>query len=381
MTVEHRSAAVNFPAVTGLRAVAALAVLVYHCALPAGTDENSPLGWLIGRLPVAVPIFFAITGFLIYRPFAAAAHGGPGIDVARYLWNRAWRIFPAYWVVLAACALIPAINDPYTEFSPLEQVWRHITLTQVYTDDLRVHGLVHTWTLNVEIAYYAVLPVLAALLATRRGLSVRAHVAALAAIGAGCLAFRVIAWETGAPIPLQATVAAVGLWLVGGMALAVLTVAAPQNRFLRTVHRHPVACWVAAFGVLALSGRIGLPRRLSVDWTALQWGADHVSYALVAVLLIAPLTGPAAARGPLARNPMLWFGEISYSVYLWHYPLVFVNLHLVGEHPSRAFVTLLAATLAMTVPVAAASYYLVERTGMRLRTRWRRAPRPVPATA
>src|SRR5213592_3870613 len=94
--------ATRFPHIDSLRAIAAIAVLGTHAAIFAGADgPHTTSGHYAERLEVGVAIFFVISGFLLYRPFAAARataaqppHTGP------YAWRRALRIVPAYWLAL-----------------------------------------------------------------------------------------------------------------------------------------------------------------------------------------------------------------------------------------------------------------------------------------
>src|SRR3954471_4935232 len=90
-----------------LRAIAAISVLTVHIALPSGLLDPGYGGrQFFGRLDVGVAIFFLISGFLLYRPFVRArAHGEPRPPTLAYLWRRALRIVPAYWLVLIVIAL------------------------------------------------------------------------------------------------------------------------------------------------------------------------------------------------------------------------------------------------------------------------------------
>lgn len=365
--VKHLSAQVNFPAVTGLRAVAALMVIGYHTANAIQADLTSGFGWLLQRLTSAVPIFFAISGFVLYRPFAAAARDGRRLNLRRFARRRATRMLPAFWVAFAICALVPYVHDRYGGFEPLGPWWRHVTLTQIYTVRLAQHGMTHVWTLSAEIMFYVLLPLLALLAAGLRRPpgGVGRTLACVAAFGAACLAFRVIGYVHLSPV-WQLTALANGLWFATGMGIAVLTVAAPQGRVLRSAHGHPLAWWAAAAAVYVVLARLHLPARQGVDWPALDWGVEHAGFALFAGLILAPLTHPEtgrarSVRGLLGRNPVRWLGEISYSSYLYHFPVLYLCLPVVDDHPDAKFVWLFAATALATVPVAAVSYYAVER--------------------
>src|SRR5947209_19307560 len=91
----------RFPLVDGMRAIAALLVLVVHTSFLSGADFGAWYGKYASRFDVGVPIFFAISGFLLYRPFVAAhLEGKAGPRVGDYAWRRFLRIVPAYWFAL-----------------------------------------------------------------------------------------------------------------------------------------------------------------------------------------------------------------------------------------------------------------------------------------
>src|SRR3954453_13942377 len=97
----------RFPLVDGLRAVAALSVLVTHTAFLSGFNGHGLLGGITARLDVGVALFFVISGFLLYRPFVAARMGGRGGPRAGlYFRRRALRILPAYWLALTVLGLL-----------------------------------------------------------------------------------------------------------------------------------------------------------------------------------------------------------------------------------------------------------------------------------
>ena len=90
----------------GLRAIAALLVVVVHVGAASGFTFRSSLGQYTSRGEIGVSVFFLISGFLLYRPFAAAALAGrPGPNVRSYLVRRALRIVPLYWVALVVTYL------------------------------------------------------------------------------------------------------------------------------------------------------------------------------------------------------------------------------------------------------------------------------------
>ncbi|MEZ5137772.1 MAG: acyltransferase family protein [Acidimicrobiales bacterium] len=199
--------------VEGLRAVAALAVLVTHVSLNA-MGNRGPFGGLLARLDVGVAVFFVLSGYLLYRPFARSLlRAEPRPRTRRYLRHRLLRIVPAYWVVVAASFLLPAVGGlvlPTTDFSaaaagatsvPLRDLARFATFTQVYWRDSLAGPFPQAWTLATEMAFYLFLPVLAWAVARRnrgdRPARLRRQWLVLGALAAVAQLFRlaVVAWS------------------------------------------------------------------------------------------------------------------------------------------------------------------------------------------
>jgi hypothetical protein len=130
-----RTAAQRYPLVDALRAIAAIVVLGTHAAFFAGAEGPGSLtGHFTMRLEVGVAIFFCISGFLLYRPFAAARHAGVGAPATgAYAWRRFLRIVPAYWLALALSAWWLGRHDVFTADSlwtyfGFAQTWREPTI-------------------------------------------------------------------------------------------------------------------------------------------------------------------------------------------------------------------------------------------------------------
>ena len=96
----------RFPLIDSCRGIAAVSVLLFHVGLVGSMGREGAWRPLQDGLWIGVPIFFVISGFLLYRPFAAASRaGGREVDVRRYAIGRALRIVPAYWAALTFFAL------------------------------------------------------------------------------------------------------------------------------------------------------------------------------------------------------------------------------------------------------------------------------------
>ena len=366
----------RFPLFDGLRAIAACSVLVTHCSGITAFNTGNPLGAYTARMNLGVTIFFLISGFLLYRPFVAArVEGKPPIRVLRFYRRRLLRIVPAYWVALTVLSLWPGLLN----FSahPL----RYYTFTQIYWTDSTSSGIGPAWTLCIEMTFYLVLPLLAAVmtrLVAGRTHWVRVELGVLAALVVACLTLRSILQGNGGFYVAQNTLLCFFDWFAYGMALAVLSVAwhrrESDSALLRGLIRRPWVPWAAALVVFwVVSTQLRLSRGFFFVYNDFNYEAEHLGYALIAFLLLLPAVfGDWAGGWPrrlLSLRWMAWLGLISYGIYLYQVPiLIWINNHV---HPMFVFgmtlPSLLVMAFAATVACAAASYYLVERPALRFK--------------
>ncbi|GAS95766.1 acyltransferase 3 [Mycolicibacterium canariasense] len=343
-TAPARDSASRQASLTGLRALAALMVVGTHASFATGALGLGYLGALLGHLDIGVPIFFALSGFLLFRPWVVAARRGTAAPrLHRYALARIRRIMPGY---VAAVLFTYVVYLYFTPGPNPGQTWqgllRHLTLTQIYTDNYLVTylhpGLSQMWSLAVEASFYAALPLLAYLLLgrRRRPAALLAGLAALAAVAPVWLAMVVHTdW-----LPNSA-----GMWLpahlaafAGGMALAVI-----QQTGFRV--RVGVALSAAALGYLTVATSVGenpLTRA--------------VLYAGIAMAILAPLAlGDSGGWTRfLGSRPMVWLGGISYEIFLLHVVMMAIAMHLVLGWPlfTGSAIVLAVVTLALTVPLA-----------------------------
>ena len=353
-TLRSDAAQSRIPALTGMRAIATLLVIGTHAAFATGKLTHGYLGAIYARLEVGVAVFFVLSGFLLFRPLAAAAaSGGPLPDTARYFRHRVRRIAPAYLVVVLATF------ELYVVFTPgpnPAQTWhgllRYLTLTQIYTDDYLVTylhpGLSQMWSLAVEASFYAALPALAyVLLRMRAGWRPGRTLADLALLGAIAPGWLLIA--ASGVLPNSA-----GMWLpahlgcfAGGMALAVLHI-----RGARWRARTALASAAALFLVVAtpVGGAIIGPDPVWVP------AAKSLLYAAIATLAVGALVlGDWPRYGRiLSSRPMTWLGQISYEIFLLHVVVMAVTMHVVLRWQlfTGSLLGLYLATLMVTVPLA-----------------------------
>ncbi|MCU1452362.1 MAG: hypothetical protein JWN46_508 [Acidimicrobiales bacterium] len=397
--------------IEGLRAIGALLVLLTHVSINA-TGNRGEWGRWLARMDVGVTIFFVISGYLLYKPFARAllqATDRPRLR--RYLRHRLLRIVPAYWVVVVASFLF-ATSSGFGEGAatkpPLGTMLRFATFTQVYWKDSLAGPFPQAWSLAVELGFYLMLPLFAWLLARSaaadRASRLRRQWLGLGALVVVAQVFRLgfvlldPAYRKGAS---PAAFTQYGAWLPNhldvfalGMALAVLSVELADrgpgfglaSRLERALSRPGAAAvsWLAAFACFAIAAH-----GLGLSTTSIVYGrgqefARHWAYAGVAVFLVLPAVfGPArqgSARRFLSSPPMQFLGRISYGIFLWQVLVIgrWVSTPLVrppppARHPGGQFHLsiwpTLAWTLAVTLVLATLTWVLVERPTLRYKER------------
>lgn len=323
------------PDIDGLRALAVLAVVLYH-AFP-----DKLRGGFIG-----VDVFFVISGYLISRIiYRGMQHDA--FSFAGFYGHRVRRIFPALVLVLAVCYGFGAVALLDDEFA---QLARHTAASAGFVQNLVLYResgyfdnaselkpLMHLWSLAVEEQFYLVFPVLV-WAAWRRGWNLAAVVGGLALLSFGLNVAGVDA-DPARTFFLPQT----RLWeLLAGALLAhvqgrAAAAPAPQSAAL-------AANLGAAGGLLLLLGAaVGLSKAQAYPgWWALL-------PVLGGVLLI--MAGPQALinRHLLGSRPLRWIGKISYPLYLWHWPLLAFSRILdelpIGERNAAVLLSFVLAWL------------------------------------
>lgn len=379
----------SFPALDGLRGIAALSVVLTHVAFLTG-EVISPgvFAPLLSRLNFGVTLFFLLSGFLLYRPFVRAAMGGrPVPGPGRFWLRRALRIFPAYWLALAVVVPV-AGTAPFTT----GDLVAYATLTHTYAETLNDPALTQMWTLVVELSFYALLPLLAR--ASLRGRDPVAVLRRQAVLLAGLVA------ATVAYVPVVRTLwpeqRQLLLWLPAyldwfalGMALAVASVvlASPELTarcrlgVLSRVGEDAVTCWVIG-GLLLWTATLPLagPRTLDPP-TGWEWALQHGLYGAAATFFLLPCVLGEKLSGLLGSRPLRFLGEISYGIYLWHLGVVLVVFRVLDRPIFGAgFWSILGPTVLVTIVIATASYRLLERPVLSLGRSRSGTSRPASAT-
>ncbi|HEV7420830.1 MAG TPA: acyltransferase [Mycobacterium sp.] len=346
-----------------MRACAAVGVVVTHVAFQTG-HTTWATGRLFGRLDLAVAVFFALSGFLLWRGHAAAARGLRRTPpTAHYLRSRVMRIMPGYLVaVVVILSLLPDANADLV-------VWlANLSLTQIYVPLTLTAGLTQMWSLSVEVTFYLALPLLALL---ARRLPVRARIPVIAAFALASFGWGLIPFDVPFGVNALTWPPAFFSWFAAGMLLAELTVS-PVGWVHRLARRRVLMALIAAaaFGVAAspLAGPEGLiPGNLGQFVVKIAMGA------VVAAALLAPLVldRPDTGHRFLGSTTMVTLGRWSYGLFVWHLAALAMVFPVIGEFPFNGHMpVVLVLTVIFGFAIAAVSYALVESPCRNALRRW-----------
>lgn len=334
--------------IQGLRAIAVLLVVAYHAGLPL------PGGF------VGVDMFFVISGFVITLVLQREWTRTGDMNLVRFYARRFKRLIPALALVLAVTVLLsPLLLSP---LGPQETTgWTALgaillganfviarTSGSYFDDPAEGNALLHTWSLSVEEQFYLVFPLLL-LLAWRFARGRRLiPIAGVLAVAVGSLTLA-LAGAWGLPSLLPESL--VGFYGPGTRAWEFAIGALIAMVGLRSKRRVVTSRLLSLLGmgtiivsVLFVSEHTPFPG----PWTLLP-------VAGTALLIASAHSDPIASRLLLAR-PLMWIGDRSYSIYLWHWPIL---VFTAASFPSSSLAPLVAALLSV-VPAAASFRWLEE---------------------
>ena len=328
------------PDIEGLRGIAILLVLLFHAGLP----------WTPGGF-IGVDVFFVISGFLITGKLWRESQQPGGLNIAKFYAWRIRRLLPAALVAVALISLVGLLIAAPLDRSELAADgaasalsianMRFIGSVDYFAPTSSPSPFLHFWSLSVEEQFYLVWPALIVLLTWRGGSSRRLIAALLIGVVASF---------------------ALSMWL---------TDASPARAF----YLLPTRVWqLGVGGLLALIGVAGTSRRVgALAWAGLAAVAvagvaltAEMPYPGLAALLptagaVALLYGGAAPSGParlLAAAPLRFLGKISYSLYLWHWPLLVLPIMFL----ERALTGVeIVASVAAAIGVSWLSWRFVEQ--------------------
>lgn len=337
------------PGLDGLRGLAALYVLLFHCWLytfPGYPDSSAPR-WLDGLMfgRIAVVFFLVLSGFSL--AVSPARNGWRPGGVSRFLRRRAWRILPPYWAALAFSLVISWLVVPASHTGP--PTGRSVLVYGLVAQDMFTAPTPNGafWSIGVEAELYLLFPLL---LFVRRRLgavvlmtAVTLLVAAGGLTAAGATPVEGDNWLTPHLAPV----------FVAGLVGAGIVVASDRIRRLPW----PRLAAVAATPVLALVAVKG-----SV------WTVNHYFWVDLAVapamtmLLAAVATGrPARLVRLLTTRPVRGLGDCSYSLYLIHLPIVMTVVRRIAPEFVSPGLPTFWFTLAVALPASLSGAWLFAR--------------------
>jgi peptidoglycan/LPS O-acetylase OafA/YrhL len=382
--------------IEGLRAIAAGSIVVYHCWLYSAPDGQGvklgPLDEAFIHLPLGVTLFFTLSGFLLYRPFAAAVmrqRSLPGIT--GYFRNRALRILPAYWFILLVVglvletALVRGPGEPLASGSLAGRPGLLLAdglLVQNYARSTILTGIGPAWSLAIELVFYVTLPALGLLALwlarraqTRSGRRLAMLVPAGLLFGMG-LFFKIIGtfvvtgygpgtgWLDDWHSVLERSFFLQADLFSFGMVVAVLRVDSEDGLLrLPSWWRWAALAAIPAIGipVTALTSAGLLNFYVYGTLTALALG-------LALALVVLPRIGGGLSRAVavLEWRPLVAVGLVSYSLFLWHEPLQrWLQLHGLTVGGGAGFLLNLAVLAAVSGVLSMLTYRYVELPALR----------------
>ena len=311
------------PSLDGIRAIAVLAVIVFHSALP----------WLPGGF-LGVDVFFVLSGFLITTLLLQEVERTGRLHFGAFYLRRARRLLPALAVVLIASAALVVIFAPDAAARLREDIvastfyvtnWWNIISEQSYFEAMgRPPMLQHLWSLGLEEQFYLIWPAVLLFVFRRKG---RDGVRKVALIGAAVSTIWMLTLSIAMGMPTDNDPSR----LYFGSDTHAMTILA--GAALATVWRPRSLPRKLAPGPTAALSAVGIAAFVVMFWcffavdesSALLYRGGFTLFAGVCVVAIAVATHPAiAASRILGITPLVYLGKRSYGLYLWHWPIFLV---------------------------------------------------------
>jgi acetyltransferase len=362
----------RFARIETIRALGAMAVVVTHAGvvtlyassangIPSGNEIVPRAVWGFGN--AAMFVFFALSGFLIYMPFAKRDFGGGGPVILRnYALNRALRILPLYLIAVATVLIVQYRTTSIGLWA------RFLSFSQNYDTRTAYHYLAQTWTVVVEVHFYLLLPFMAAGISRFAKGSRQRALGAILAIGLASLAIRAITvYSPGHSILWRPTILVSMMFIAAGMFAAVMYIDWEERKptWLRGPLLHSDV-WLLA----------GLPFLLAFCFLSFNTDAGC---AIMAVFVVVAAAFPHLHAGPLTRvlswRPLAYIGVATYSTYLWHGAILALLIQDDIVSPKHFWVLAVVA-LPLSLAVGMLSYRVIEEPFLRLRRRWSRSAPP-----
>jgi peptidoglycan/LPS O-acetylase OafA/YrhL len=346
---EHEDGQIKYrPEVDGLRTIAVFSVIFYHAKFSVAGWELFPGGYL------GVDIFFVISGYLITTLLMTELAQTERISITHFYERRARRLLPGLLIVMLVSlpfAWRYLLPDQLVDFSKslvfslgfASNFYWNYSLQQYGAESALLQPFLHTWSLAVEEQYYIVFPLF--LFAVYKwGREYLAGILLFVMV----LSLLLAEWMTGWDASFSFYMMPTRFWelLAGSLvALAVLNREAPK----------PALRWSHALSLLGLLMILG-------SLLYLDFGTHHPGFitlvpVLGTVLVILFSENKGWVTRALSTRPMVYLGLLSYSLYLWHYP-IFAFGRMENLQPS---LTTKCVWIGLTLLLSALSYHLVEK--------------------
>lgn len=345
------------PALDGLRALAVIAVVIYH--MNATALQSGLLG---------VTIFFVLSGYLITGLLIREWSTTKKINLPQFWLRRVRRLFPAIVFVLLGTIVLTGVFAPDMLTKLRNDIvaallfftnWWYIFQDVSYFEAMGAPSPVtHFWSLAIEEQFYLIWPPLLLLLFSKRVKKRHIQLGLLVAAIASAAAMAILYSPQADPSRVYYGTDTRAFSLLIGAFLAFEFPPARVNGHGRqgfTARDRKIALGV---GSAALAGILVMMVAVNGYSPFLYYGGIALLSLLTGALIITLADG----RSPLARffalRPLVWIGKLSYSIYLWHYPLLLLMnpQNFTGETPWFAYVGQALVILA----ASAISYYVVE---------------------
>ncbi len=422
----------------GVRACAILFVITFHINW---TNQNYTRLWDWHTNPLAtsvaiaggagVTLFFVLSGFLLFLPYAKVLLFTGRWPLARIFYvRRAMRIMPGYYISLIV--LILWMAPQYLHLAHIDNLGQSLNVLMDSSQtkkppNLNSLGLFLTflmdssrqtfrelngpyWTLAVEWQFYMILPLLALgilLLVKRVPSQRRLRAVSLCLFGliAGglCVRFFGLYFRDNPTITFlipRTTLNVLSFFLFGitgkytedfavGMLASLCYVYAqslpPEHPFVQTLHRISFRLWGIGILLLVFAAMWNFQSQTTLAWPFLNpimpyynWLGEILLAFAYGMCIMAILFGPRELQRLFTWKPLRWIGMISYSLYIWHLPLIlFFQAHIVSLFPPMNFYLLYTLywvwLVVGIIPFCVLYYAFIERSGMRLGDHWRKA--------
>jgi peptidoglycan/LPS O-acetylase OafA/YrhL len=306
------------PAIDGLRAVAVIAVMLYHLGF----------SWIPGGF-LGVDLFFVISGYVITRLLLDSIQRSGGLDLRAFYKARIRRLFPPLVFMIFVTIIYISIwapetmrrfvsDSPFALFGGMNW-WLVFRQTDYFDTISRPPLLQHTWSLGVEAQFYLIWPLILLLVLRQFG-KAKIPGAALFIAAISGIALLLVSYEVDAANVSQVShvyfgtdTHSIGLFL--GAALAVSWV--PQN--LQEQVNRRAQDFIDGIGVIGFLGLLGTFFLINESDPTLYKLAFPLA-GLFGCAILTSIVHPASRFAPILSNKVaVWIGERSYAIYLWHW--------------------------------------------------------------